>query len=136
MSEMVKISSVADGLGIAASVACALHCLLVPLWLLTGAALPVSMFTDESFHMVMVLMILPVAIVAFGMGCRRHKDKWVLGLGLVGVAGLLLAAFVLHDLLGESGERFVTLLSATLLIAAHYRNFTLCRSFDGSRETA
>ena len=32
----------------------------------------------------MLWLILPAAIVAFGIGCWRHKDRWVLALGIIG----------------------------------------------------
>ena len=130
----VRLSAVADWLGIAASTACAMHCILVPTLLVTGTMVPASFLGDELFHQAMVLAILPAAIVAFGIGCWRHKDQWVLALGVIGLTGIVLSATVLHDLIGEVGERTVTLLSATILILAHYRNFRLCRSADCSHD--
>ncbi len=105
-----------------------MHCILIPTLLVTGTVLPASMLADESFHYAMLWMILPAAIVAFGIGCWRHKDGWVLALGVIGLAGMVAAVSVLHDLIGETGERVVTVLAAGVLIAAHYRNFRLCRS--------
>ena len=49
-------------------------------------------------------------------------------MGGIGLAGLTASLTVLHDLLGENGERVVATASAALLIAAHLRNFRLCRS--------
>lgn len=123
-----RLSAVADWLGIAASTACALHCILVPVLLLSGTVLPASLLGDELFHQAMVMAIVPAAFVAFGIGCWRHKDQWVLALGLIGLTGIVLSATVLHDIIGELGERTVTLLSAAILVLAHYRNFRLCRS--------
>ncbi|MDJ0910526.1 MAG: MerC domain-containing protein [Woeseiaceae bacterium] len=122
--------AVADWFGIAASTACAIHCLLIPALLVTGTILPASFLTDEAFHQLMLLVILPAAILAFGIGCWRHKDQWVLVLGMIGVTGMVLAVTVVHDLVGESGERIVTVLSAAVLVAAHLRNFRICRSMD------
>ena len=126
----------ADWFGIAASTACAMHCLLVPTLLVTGTILPASVLADEAFHQAMLWVILPTAIVAFGIGCWRHKDQWVLGLGMVGLTGIVLAVAVVHDIAGESGERIVTLLSAAILVAAHYRNYRICRSMDCAHECA
>ena len=74
------IRTIADWLGIAASSACAVHCILLPTLLVTGTVLPATVFADERFHEAMLWMILPAAIVAFGMGCWRHKDRWVMAL--------------------------------------------------------
>ena len=123
-----RLSAIADWFGITASSVCAVHCLLLPALLITGTVLPASILTDESFHLLMLWAILPAAIVAFGIGCMRHKDVWVLALGAIGLTGMVLGALVVHDLIGEVGERVVTVISAAILIAAHYRNFRLCRS--------
>ncbi len=124
----------ADWFGIAASAACAIHCLLVPTLLVTGTILPASLLADEAFHQMMLFAILPAAILAFGIGCQRHKDQWVLALGMIGVTGMVLAVTVVHDFAGESGERIVTLLSAVVLVAGHLRNFRICRSMDCERD--
>ena len=42
--------------------------------------------------------------------------------------GILLAATVLHDVVGKSGERAATLAAAVILISAHVRNDRLCRA--------
>ncbi|MEM6638678.1 MAG: MerC domain-containing protein [Pseudomonadota bacterium] len=121
-------SSLADWLGITASAACAIHCLALPTLLVTGAVVPGSFFGDESFHLMALFVMLPAAAVAFFLGCRVHRDKPVMWMGIAGIAGMILAVTVLHDLVGEQGERVATVASAVLLVAAHYRNFRLCRS--------
>jgi len=50
--------------------------------------------------------------------------------GLAGLAFLVLAAFAGHSLLGENGERAVTLLGAGFIALAHIRNYKLCRNLD------
>ena len=125
-----RTRTVADWLGIAASAACVVHCLLLPTLIVTGAMLPASFNGDEHFHHVMLWIVVPAALVAFGIGCLRHRDLPVLALGCIGLTGIVMAGTVLHDVLGEDGERAVTLVSASLLIAAHYRNVSICRASD------
>ena len=119
---------IADGLGVAGSVLCILHCALLPVLLVSGAVVPTLGLNDEQFHRAVLFVILPIAALAFGIGCRKHRDTTVIALAVVGLVGLALSALVLHDLLGESGERIVTLISATVLIVAHVRNYRLCRA--------
>lgn len=128
MLQTSRVRDFADWFGIAASTACAMHCILVPTLLITGTVLPASFLSDELFHTVMLWVIIPTALLAFAIGCALHKDRWVLALGLLGLTGMLLAVSVFHDIAGEAGERAATLISAAILIAAHYRNFRLCRS--------
>lgn len=132
----MSMRPIADWLGITASATCAIHCLLLPTLLVTGAVLPTSFLGDESFHKAMVWIVVPAAVLAFGIGCRQHKDRGVLILGFVGLSGIVLSAFVLHDVIGEVGERIGTLISAAILVAAHYRNLKLCRKADCSHEPA
>lgn len=124
----LALGRVADGLGLLGAAACALHCLALPVFLVLGSAVPTVFFFDESFHRMVLWLVVPSALVAFTLGCRRHRDRRVLVLGTLGVVGLVLAGTVLHELLGETGEKGATLVAAALLITAHLRNFRLCRS--------
>ena len=130
-----RVRAIADWFGMAASAACAIHCIVLPALLVTGTVLPASLLGDELFHTAMLWVILPAAILAFGIGCWRHKDRWVLALGMIGLTGMVLAVAVVHDIAGESGERIVTLVSAAVLITAHYRNYQLCRSSGCAHES-
>ena len=135
MLQTDRVRATADWFGIAASAACAIHCIVLPALLVTGTVLPASLLGDELFHKAMLWVILPAAILAFGIGCWRHKDRWVLALGVIGLTGMVLAVAIVHDIAGESGERIVTLVSAAVLITAHYRNFQLCRSSGCAHES-
>ncbi|MCG8588026.1 MAG: MerC domain-containing protein [Proteobacteria bacterium] len=129
-----SVRSLADGIGIVGSALCALHCIAAPVLLVAGTTLPAAFMTDESFHEMLLWTILPAAILAFGLGCWRHKDRGVLLLGVLGLVGLSSSVAAPHDLIGEFGERFLTLGSAGLLIAAHLRNFRRCRADDCDHE--
>lgn len=130
----MKVSAIADAVGTTGSVICAAHCLAGPAVLLTGSLLPTILLPDESFHQAMLCLLLPTGLVAFTLGCRRHKDLFTLLLGVAGLLGLTLTATVLHDLLGETSEKVVTLLAVSLLLAGHIRNFRLCRASQCQHE--
>ena len=123
-----RVRPVADAVGLTGSVLCALHCLIVPVSLLFGPTGPVSLVEDEFFHRVLLWVVVPAALLAFTIGCLAHKDRWVLLLGSVGLVSLTAAFTVLHDVLGEAGERWAAILASGLLIGAHVRNFRLCRA--------
>jgi hypothetical protein len=124
----VRARAIADVVGAIGSAICAVHCLASPLVLLTGAVLPSALLPDESFHEAMLWLVLPTGIVAFSLGCRRHKDLYTFLLGAAGLLGYWLAATKLHGSLGETGEKVFMLLAATALIGGHIRNFRLCRA--------
>ena len=54
----------------------------------------------------------------------------IIALLVLGMIGMVLSVVVLHDVVGEVGERVGTVLSAAVLIAGHYRNYRLCRTHD------
>lgn len=116
-----------DTLGLAGAAVCAVHCLVGPLLLVAGPALASLAVPDESFHRAMLWVVIPSAVLAFAIGCRRHRDVTTGVLGGVGLLAFVLAVTWLHDLIGEGGERIVTLASAGLLGVAHVRNFRRCR---------
>ncbi len=122
--------SLADGIGILGSAICALHCLAAPVVLVAGMALPSWLAGQETIHEMLLWAIFPTSFLAFGIGCWQHADYRVLLLGILGLSGLSAAVAVPHELIGENGERIITVGSAGLLIAAHLRNFRRCRA-DG-----
>jgi hypothetical protein len=91
---------------------------------------PISWAPDESFHEAMLWILIPTGIIAFSLGCRKHKDIRTIVFGITGMLGLLLAAIALHDVLGETGERIITVVAAVLLVIAHFRNYKLCRAAE------
>jgi hypothetical protein len=117
-----------DRVAIALSGLCVVHCLVGPLLLALAPAMLISFgVSDVVFHRLLLLVVVPSSAVALGLGCRRHRDRSVIGLGLLGLSALGLAALVGHEVLGEVGERLLTLGGAVVIATAHLRNFRLCR---------
>ncbi len=120
-----------DKAAISISALCLVHCLVLPI---TLAVLPsmtlLTMLNDEVFHLVLVALVLPTSLIALTMGCRRHKNFFVLVLGLAGVLTLLLTALFAHDLLGEATEKGATVFGTLLIAVSHIQNFRLCRTLD------
>jgi hypothetical protein len=98
--------------------------------LLTGSLLPSILLSDTAFHQAMLWFVVPTSAVALSIGCRRHKDSLTLLVGGAGLLGVVLAATALHGLLGEVGEKVVTVFAAGALAGGHVRNFRLCREAD------
>ncbi len=85
--QSARSQSYRDYLGIAASVACAIHCAAMPFVIGFLPLLGLSFLADPSFHKWMVGVCLLFALLAFVPGWRRHHR---LGPGIVGVVGLFL----------------------------------------------
>lgn len=122
-----------DATGIAGSLACLAHCLLLPA---AAAALPwLGAFSGEWLHQVLAVGLVLPALLAFVPGFRRH-GTWLPGfLVLAGLAALNIGAFAAP--LGW--EAALTVAGGLSLIAAHGLNRHLCRcprcSDDRGRRT-
>lgn len=118
-----------DKTGVAVSFICVLHCLFLPILLIASPALGATFLGEEAFHRALLLLIIPSSVIAFFLGCRRHKDNAVIGLAITGLLCLIVAAIFGHDY-GERFEHILALLGSVVLIAAHVRNYRLCRHAD------
>lgn len=89
---------------------CGVHCLLTPVLLILFPIIGSTFFVEESFHLWMLLAVVPTTVLAVFLGCRRHKDKYVFLLALTGLSLIVVAAVwghghELHSVLG--GEQAV-----------------------------
>ncbi len=122
-----RMQTLMDKTAIAFSTACAIHCLFLPVFVIMLPALTTTSIGDESFHRLLLWFVFPISVLALTQGCRRHKNRTVLSFGVLGLLLLGIPAIVGHEVLGEVGERFVTVLGATVLAFGHVRNYKLCR---------
>ncbi len=96
-----------DKFAITTSAFCAIHCLCLPILLVVFPALSATLFGEESFHVLLLWLVIPLSLVALSMGCGKHKNWFVALLGLTGLGVLVLAATLGHAMLGETGERIL-----------------------------
>ena len=128
------MQKIIDNLGITISSVCAIHCLLLPAIFLIA---PYSFLASHEFHEALIYFILPCALVAFILGCRKHKDTKVAVLGTLGIM-LLGSALLLHDVHygDQHSEEYITVLiticGSLLLVVSHMRNRKLCIQEDYS----
>lgn len=130
MNALSRYTPLLDKFAVSTSALCAIHCLCLPLLLVVFPALGATIFGQESFHVLLLWLVIPLSFVALSMGCRKHKSKLVVLFGLTGLTLLIAAATLGHDLLGEDGERIVTLIGAVSIALGHMRNYTLCRRME------
>ncbi|WP_309380652.1 MerC domain-containing protein [Cerasicoccus frondis] len=105
-------SSILDHLAISMAVICAIHCLVTPVLLVALPILATTFWVDEHFHIWMLLLVIPTTSLAMFSGCRKHRDRLVVVLALLGV-GLLIAA-----LLGERALHAEQLATQSTLTAS------------------
>ncbi|MBA6231908.1 MULTISPECIES: MerC domain-containing protein [unclassified Colwellia] len=120
---MIKIENITDKMAITLSVACAIHCLVMPLLLLLLPNFVVLQLNNEAYHTAMVLIVLPTSVFALFMGCKQHKRYRLLFIGFVGLIFLVLAI----SLGNEFWEKVLTLMGSAVIAGGHYWNYRLCQ---------
>ena len=116
-----------DKVAISFSSLCLAHCLIFPIFAAVLPSLIASSLTSESFHLWMVICVVPSSIFALTLGCKKHAEISVVVAGLLGLSLLLLTLLLGHDILGEYGEKLLTLIGAILIAFAHIKNYKLCQ---------
>lgn len=127
---MREASQKLDGLAVALSVVCLIHCLLLPVSVTLLPILGLSLIGHGAFHDLMLIVVLPTSIAAFGIGCRRHGQGSVLWVGGLGLALLVIAALAVDTVWGAEAERYITMAGGVVLAIAHLMNFRYCRTAD------
>ena len=125
---LTKFRPSADAAAVSLSLLCAVHCLATPILITLLPSAIALRLEDEIFHLWMLLGVVPISTIALTLGCNDHRNLGVACIGALGITMLCSAALLGHDLLGEGGERALTLLGAGLIAGSHIRNFTLCRN--------
>jgi len=112
-----------DRIGIAVSAFCLLQCLALPLALLFAPLASASVFSHELFHLVLLGVIIPVSLLAFGLGFLRHRNPRMWIPAGAGFALLILAATLEHGhVIGPVWISLVTSMGGLGLIAGHVLN--------------
>ena len=109
-----------DGAAVGLSALCLVHCLALPL-LVAGLPL-LAQFAEGHLHSQMLVIVLPLSIVALGLGFRHHRSIRIVTAGVVGMLILVIGATVAHSELGLAADRAFTIAGALILAAAHFYN--------------
>lgn len=123
----MTLQSLSDKTAISLSALCTLHCLALPFILVVFPNIAALQLDNEAFHLWMIIAVVPISAYALTMGCRRHRQKHVVALGILGLALLVGAIVVGHSLYGEIAEKALTLAGAALIALGHFRNYRLCQ---------
>ena len=109
-----------DGAAVGLSALCLVHCLALPILV---AGLPfLAQFAEGHLHMQMLVIVLPLSVVALGLGFRHHRSVRIVLAGVVGMLALVVGATVAHHELGLTADRVFTIAGALILATAHFYN--------------
>lgn len=81
---MKTAQAATDKLAIGLSLACALHCLALPVLLALLPGMAALQLVNKDFHLWMVAAVLPSSVYALTLGCKQHKRYPLLFLAPLG----------------------------------------------------
>lgn len=119
--------AVTDKMAIGLSVACAIHCLALPILILMLPSITALKLDNEAFHLWMVVAVIPCSIYSLFLGCKEHNRRQLVFLTFIGLGMLLLALLLGEERIGAVGEKVMTLVGASIVALGHWRNFRLCQ---------
>lgn len=90
-----------DRIGVAASILCAAHCAVTPLFLLFAPAFG-RVWSHPASHWLVALLVVPLAAVMIRQGFRSHRRLWVVACGFLGMTLVTAGAVIPYLSLGET----------------------------------
>ena len=117
----------ADKLSITLSLACMIHCLLMPSFLILTSGFLALSIDNELIHRVFLIIVLPVSLYALITGYQNHKILSYLYLGISGLWLLFFAVFFGEGVFGELTEKSLTLIGSIIVATSHYKNYKACK---------
>jgi uncharacterized membrane protein YoaK (UPF0700 family) len=111
-----------DAFGIAASVACAIHCAVLPLILSSLPLFGINIIENQGFEFLMIALAFVVGVYSLYHGRKKHHHSYYpMVLFAAGIC-LLFIKSMLH-----SHSLMLLLPAVSLVVIAHYLNYKLCR---------
>jgi hypothetical protein len=111
-----------NALGVSATVACAIHCALLPLFISTLPLLGINILDNIYFEAGMILIALLIGGYTLLHGYRKHHHRLApLACFAVGMSLLILNHFFPSKII------WLVILSSSLIILAYYLNWRYCR---------
>jgi len=111
-----------DALGITTSLACAIHCALLPLFLTSLPLFGTNIIHNTFFEAGMIGLAFCIGSFSLYHGFKRHHHSWfpivIFSLGFI---FLVLKQFF-HD-----HETWLLIPAVILIISAHFMNYKFCR---------
>jgi len=113
-----------DALGITTSVACAIHCAVLPLLLTSLPVFGFDIIRNTFFEYAMIVLAFAVGVYALSHGFRKHHQR-ILPLSVFSLGILfLLAKQVWHQL-----HIWLLIPAVIAIVSAHYLNYRFSRLY-------
>lgn len=111
-----------DALGITASLACAIHCAVLPLFFSSAPLFGINLINNTIFEVVMILLALLIGVQSLYHGWKKHHHKTLpLILFMIGII-LLLMKQIWHQ-----QQLYFLLPAVAAIVMAHFLNYHFCK---------
>lgn len=111
-----------DALGIATTLACAIHCAVLPLILGSLPILGMNLVNNEGFEYFMIFLAFCIGTYSLWHGYRRHHHNVTPVMIFCAGIGLLVAKQVWHEF-----QYWLLPFAIVMIISAHLLNYKACR---------
>jgi hypothetical protein len=114
-----------DALGIAASIACAIHCAVLPLVISSLPILGINIINNFWFEIFMIVLAMGIGLHSLTHGFKKHHHRILPIIVFVIGISLLLVKQVLHQY-----QIWFLVPAVVLIVSAHFINYRQCRIAD------
>ena len=119
-----------DAVGIATSVACAIHCALLPLFLSSLTLFGINIILNIYFEAGMITLAFVIGMYALTHGFKRHHHRLLpIFIFSIGFVFLVIKQFFVHY------ETWLLIPAVGFIITAHFLNYQLCRKANHCHTT-
>jgi len=119
-----------DALGVVTSVACAIHCALLPLFLTSLPLFGINSIHNIYFEASMIALAFAIGVYALSHGFRKHHHRLLpLFVFAVGFVFLVIKQFFVHY------ETWLLIPAVGFIITAHFLNYQYCRKANHCHST-
>lgn len=114
-----------DALGIGASLACAIHCALLPLFLSSLPLFGINIIHNTGFEVGMIVLAFCIGSYSLYHGYKKHHHSWMpLSFFTAGFIFLVVKQFFIHY------ETWLLIPAVIFIVTAHLINYKSCRVHD------
>lgn len=111
-----------DALGVATSVACAIHCAVLPLLLSSLPIFGINIIENVAFEYFMIFLAFAIGLGSLWHGFKKHHHSFIPGiLFTVGIIFLVLKQ-IWHDY-----QFWLLPFALIFIVTAHWLNYRFCR---------
>lgn len=114
-----------DAIGVTVSIACAIHCAVLPLAISSLPLFGINIIENESFEYVMIAIAFIIGVYSLYHGFKKHHHSFypiiVFSVGIL---------FLLSKQIFKDYHNILLIPAVAAIIYSHYLNYKLCRKHN------